>query len=127
MCATLSSEEFLSLEKINPNNGNLHWHQTLWNSEVRGSGRKSTLVTHICVCAENQIVVQWLFFIDNTWAHLTERKVKGGGNSILSFNRLDRRGQGGNSAQTFFNWAIETFLNYSAAGLCIPQTFPLKI
>lgn len=49
-----------------------------------------------------------------------------GKNSILSFNRLDRRGQGGNSTQTqTFFFLIEPlkFLNYSASLLCNPHHF----
>lgn len=112
--------------------------------QPRTSRRKSALMTHFCVntvCVSvcmcvwgSRIVVQWAFFggfIDNTWAHLRQRKRERG--KIPSWVLPSRQtGRGGSSTQlqTFFflvklfNWAIEN-VNYSAAAPCYPEDLRL--
>lgn len=94
-----------------------------------------THTVYVCVSGcewGGQIVVQWAFFsgfIDNTWAHLKERKNRGE-NSIVSFCCLDRWGRGDSKQpQTASLSLIEPLKrwNYSPAALWYPHRFHRRV
>lgn len=114
-----------------------HWHLCFceWSEKQLGSPRwwlTRTVYVYVCGCEwGGQIVVQWAFFsgfIDNTWAHLKERKKRG---KIPPWVLLSRQTGPGwfQTAQTASLSLIEPLKswNYSSAVLWYPHRFHRRV